>query len=259
VIGSQEGGDGMKATRCTATAKSTHTRCRRLALLGATVCTSHGVNGRTRRKAAERVALAELAELEPLAEQDRRHPWEVLADSLARLDEIMVRGQFTDASAYVEHVERVSRAAKAILDTRSYERWTAAQPAPAATREQLYELSTEAVRRVLDALCDELPAGRRERMYDWAAHAVLDYLTAVGEGREPAPPPPKPLPAAPFTPRGGRQAEPFTAADDADVVDAELVDEDPDVDGVDDAALDAELVELRALIHPARRTYGVGR
>ena len=49
--------------QCTATSSRTGERCKRAALRGSNICTSHGVNSRTRIAAKRRVALAEATAL----------------------------------------------------------------------------------------------------------------------------------------------------------------------------------------------------
>jgi hypothetical protein len=73
---------GVPSMRCTATAKHTGRRCRNWAVVGTTVCHSHGVTGAGIRKADERLTLAQLFDRDP------RHPWEVVLDMVHKLDVI---------------------------------------------------------------------------------------------------------------------------------------------------------------------------
>lgn len=74
----------LKAVQCGATARSTGARCRRWTIRGATVCQVHGgAAGQVRRKAAERVALADALAASPV-----RHPATILLDGLHLADHV---------------------------------------------------------------------------------------------------------------------------------------------------------------------------
>ena len=73
---------GVPSMRCTATAKGTGDRCSKWAVVGTTVCHTHGVTGATMRKADERLTMAQLFDRDP------RHPWQVVLDMTHKLDVI---------------------------------------------------------------------------------------------------------------------------------------------------------------------------
>lgn len=106
--------------RCTATAKSTGKRCGAPAIRGATVCSVHGgMAGQVRRKAAERLALAEALE-----KAARRPAWEVLGDALHTSDVLAQRAANTATDDepgtvvnLVHATERAARLAKTALDS----------------------------------------------------------------------------------------------------------------------------------------------
>lgn len=112
----------LDVEQCSATAKSTGNRCRRLSIAGGVVCLVHGgAAPQVRRKAAERVALAEA-----LRRADHRPPWEVLSDALDAADSLMRQARMAAAEGgrvtveqldrLVDAIERAARMAKVALD-----------------------------------------------------------------------------------------------------------------------------------------------
>jgi hypothetical protein len=142
----------MRAQQCSATSQRSSQRCKRLAILGASVCATHGgLAPQVRRKAAERVAIAEAAEAGQVEDGERRHPWEVGLDALAKLDRVMRESDPADPG-YVERVELALRSARAVLDSRSYEAWSARPPdAGFVAVAELHTVMTAAVNAGADA------------------------------------------------------------------------------------------------------------
>lgn len=94
----------VPAVQCRATAKGTGRQCRRMSLRGAAVCISHGARApQVRRKAAERVAIAEQQAATP-----RRHPASILLDAMHTAD-VLARQGGAEALQALETAARLAR------------------------------------------------------------------------------------------------------------------------------------------------------
>ncbi len=105
-------------------------RCKRYAIIGASVCWKHGGGApQVQAKAAERVTFAEA-----LASEDPRHPWDILehtmhiSDVLMRqvLQEITAKGAVSPhlLDKLIASIERANRLSKTVLDAGVAERRT---------------------------------------------------------------------------------------------------------------------------------------
>lgn len=136
--------------RCSAMSKTTGERCRQFAVAGASVCHYHGgAADQVKRKAAERVTLAEA-----LAAAPHRAPWEVLADVVHGADVVaqaardeVINGQVTPATllAFTDALEQAGRWAKTALDAGVDERQV-------QLAERQGQMLVEALRRIFDRL-----------------------------------------------------------------------------------------------------------
>lgn len=111
--------DAGEPRRCKATARSGE-RCKQPPIRGGAVCRYHGGHApQVRRKAEQRLALAEVVRA-----GDRRHPWQVLLDALHVADSLMLRRVQEDESVTpetIDAIERAARFAKVTLDARALE------------------------------------------------------------------------------------------------------------------------------------------
>jgi hypothetical protein len=246
---------------CTATAKATGMRCRRRCWTG--VCQVHGgAAPQVRKRGPVNKALAEAqAEAAVNGTTERRDPFEILAGNLHELD-LVTRSLGRDHPAYVEMLLKTLAAARAVCDSRNYQEWLRAQSVPLA--EQLAAQAGDAAGEALDwvlrkALEAATPAERTAKgdftEYGRAMIAYRDELTAWsvrmlcawfadevpsapvppsppervsepapgadrGRGDVRASPPPVPVPSTSVG-----TSDPADNTDEADIVDAELLDE----------------------------------
>lgn len=158
---------GDPSRRCTATSSRTGERCKRQAILGGTVCASHGGRApQVQRAAARRLALGEaIAELHQLG-----HPIDVEpADAmLAMVQE--AAGNVAFLRARVQELDQLTResreleAALAVLGGGGKESVEIAQRAPAGIYGQVDPRNWKAERHVVVAMYDD----ERERLVRWA-------------------------------------------------------------------------------------------
>jgi hypothetical protein len=170
--------------RCTATAKYTGEQCRNWVTPGTTVCTMHGQNGATLRKAEERVTLAQLLE------QDPRHPWEVVLDATHMMDAIVRDFQTQLTAGEVITPEQLDRLinvnqirhhlATTAISTKAHE-----QVSLAFTRH--LELEGELVATAVAAALDKLGLTEPWRVYALEV-AQRALLGDEAQGDEPQPP-----------------------------------------------------------------------
>jgi hypothetical protein len=170
--------------RCTATSKHTGERCKKYAVVGATVCNMHGVTGATSRRAEERVTLAQLLE------GDRRHPWEVVLDATYTMDAIVrdFRAEVVAGETItVDQLDRLINVnqirhhlATTAISTKAHEH-------VALAFEQHLELQGRAVGIAIGAAIDKLGLTEPWRLYalDVARRALLGD---EAQGDEPQPP-----------------------------------------------------------------------
>lgn len=131
--------------------------CKRKILDHETVCRFHGgAAPQVRAKAEGRRALSELLsrDLEP---RERRDVWSILIDAVQRLDQLMVSGDFADApQQYVELVEKVIRAGKAVIDSGVAERMAAQKERDLrADAQRMLDLILAATDSVVDRVADQ--------------------------------------------------------------------------------------------------------
>jgi hypothetical protein len=166
-----------RAVQCKATANRTGQRCRRLAILGGSVCISHGGRARQVREAA----LRRLALADAVAAADHRSPGEILLSTLHVAD-VMLRQALADAdaqltpeqlSSLVGHLERAQSFARSVLSAGVEER-----------QQRLAEQLGAHVIAILDAvLADlDLSAEQRERARTAKVHHLQLAAKALEAG-----------------------------------------------------------------------------
>lgn len=166
--------DGVTSERCTATAKGTGERCRKLAIRGGKVCQTHGGGApQVRERAADRVALAEA-----MATAPRRHPAEVLLDTLHAAD-LMMRRQIAvgdpidgeGLAVLLGALERAQRFARATLEL------------DAASRlDQMFAQTAARFVAMFDAAM--LAAGLSDDQLERARESMRDSLDRMAGGCE---------------------------------------------------------------------------
>jgi hypothetical protein len=251
--------------RCAATSHTTGKPCRAWARPGTTVCKWHRGNDRPKsRKANVRLALSELL-------ADGRDPRVILLDATQAADALYREGRqrlalgetltVDELDRFLQNLNRVHAMSKIAIDARLVDQLTSAVTfdqlaalAPAETLDQIGEMGSRAVGHVLGGLIAAVPITDRDSvMYrdalrKWALSAVDEYLAAVSSGSEPPGPPPPPVPVPRAVPVPDRGAAGYGGAgapvSDDDVVDAEVVDDPEEI-----ARLEAELAELRRVVH----------
>jgi len=158
--------------KCTAKSTTTGERCDQWAVIGAAVCVQHGASApQVRIAATRRVTLAEA-----LANSDRRHPLEVLADALHGADvlarqtlaaltgEDPISGEMVQA--WLEITKTQATMAKLVLDAAGPDGWS----------------NTEAVRSQADALAWVCREMARQLGHDPASDEVTAAFEAALAG-----------------------------------------------------------------------------
>jgi hypothetical protein len=168
---------GIPPMRCTATAKGTGEQCQKFAMVGMTVCNMHGVTGNGRRKAEERVTLAQLLQ------QDRRHPWEVVLEATHTMDAIVRDLQLGVLAGETITINQVRHhMAKTAIDTKAHE-----NVAMAFTRH--LELEGQLVASAVGVALDKLGLTEPWRVYALlVANRALLGESGDAQGDEPQPP-----------------------------------------------------------------------
>jgi hypothetical protein len=182
-------------------------------------------------KAAEREARREAAEIGAEVDDDR-HPYEIALAAVYGLARL-ARAAPGDA----ELQERVVRACKAVIDTRSYAEWTTreGQAFVAEHVGELAELATAAMNAGAD----------HAQLDNWQREACLAGMRAHLRGEPPPPPLERPVPVAssarPGPAGSGVDAGTGEASlsrgasqsldSDSDIVDAEIVEDEDGVHG----------------------------
>ncbi|GAA5119253.1 hypothetical protein GCM10025762_36890 [Haloechinothrix salitolerans] len=223
--------------KCTATSRRSGKQCRRWATPGTTVCPNHGSKAPgTVRKANERLTLAELMQ------GDRRHPWEVVLDHTHTIDVIAREARLgltegeeitpEQLDRIVETAKVAHHLAKTAIDTRAHEHIAEHYQRNVQLEG---EIISAVVRDVVTALVDGLgfhPVQRTQVM-EWALEAASARLAAGPDGSaDVIPDPPVPRLAIESGTTTGTPDD-DTSRDDSgpneanDVVDAELVDDEP--------------------------------
>lgn len=156
--------------RCKAKSSRTREACRRWAMVGGDTCASHGGRApQVRRKAAERVTVAEA-----LANGERRHPWEILGDVQHGADVLMrdARSKIesggatvADFAEFVTAMERAHRLTSANVSTGLAER-----------RQRFHEAQADQMRGLLDRA---LSAPRASLSAEQRAAVLAEFLHAV--------------------------------------------------------------------------------
>lgn len=174
----------MERRRCTAHSSQTGERCKRTPVKGATVCASHGGRApQVRAKAAERVAVAELAQgltqLAPQLAADGHHPLEHLVDAVAAARAAAAvaardydAGKPIDFEVVLKAISLAVTATKTVLDVGFDER-----------RARLAEGQRTEVRavldRVIDGILDALRTAGLDEAADIAETAAITALRAT--------------------------------------------------------------------------------
>jgi hypothetical protein len=183
--------------RCTATAKSTGAQCRSWATPGAVVCPMHGQNGAVKRKAEERVTLAQLMTSDP------RHPWQVVLDATHTLDAIMRDHRaevLAGETVTVDQLDRLMQLTQTTHHLASTAISTKAHEHVALAFEQHLELQGRAVGiaigAIVNGLTRSLDTDSGERLHDWALAQAHKMLVAASDGERAEVPDVEPPPFA---------------------------------------------------------------
>lgn len=141
-----------------------------------------GGTPQARGKALARLAIQDIMRRE-LTDAERRDPWVIMLDAFHRLDVVMTTAEFDSGGAYVEHLERVLRMGKALVESKAVERMADAQ----VRRGQLEgRLIADVLVHALGVVFDEaaLDTPVRERLWrlalgDMRRSLVADAAPAV--------------------------------------------------------------------------------